>query len=74
MNYLRAGVSRFWRRSGKQTFRFLHDLQFMDSRGSELVRRAGSRSILTCGRADMVDNGDDAAARRRGTFFGFLLS
>lgn len=35
------------------TLRFLHDLQFMDSRGSFVGRRAGSRSIPTCGR-DML--------------------
>lgn len=33
------------------TFLFLHDLQFMDSRGSLLIRRVGNRSIPTCGRA-----------------------
>ena len=31
----------------KPTLRFRHDLQFMDSRESELARRAGSRSMLT---------------------------
>ena len=30
--------------------RFRQDLQFMDSRGSLLMRRVGSRSIPTCGR------------------------
>jgi hypothetical protein len=33
-----------------RTLRFLHDLQFMASRGSFAGWRAGSRSMLTCGR------------------------
>ena len=35
--------------------RFRHDLQFIDSRGSLLMRRAGSRSIPTWGRPDMME-------------------
>jgi hypothetical protein len=34
----------------KHTLRFRHDLQFMDSRGSLLMRRVGRRSMLTWGR------------------------
>lgn len=37
------------------TLRLRHDLQFMDSRGSLLIRRAGSLSMPTCGRD--IDNG-----------------
>lgn len=33
------------------TLRLRHDLQFMDSRGSLLIRRVGRRSMPTCGRA-----------------------
>lgn len=33
-----------------RTFRLRHDLQFMDSRGSLLIRRVGSLSMPTCGR------------------------
>lgn len=35
---------------GFHTFRLRHDLQFIDSRGSLLIRRAGSLSMPTCGR------------------------
>jgi hypothetical protein len=38
----------------QQTLRFRHDLQFIDSRGSLLMRRAGSRSMPTWGLADMA--------------------
>lgn len=34
----------------KNTFRFLQDLQFMDSRGSAVARRGVTRSMLTVGR------------------------
>lgn len=33
-----------------RTFRLRQDLQFIDSRGSLLIRRAGSLSMPTCGR------------------------
>lgn len=33
-----------------RTFLLRHDLQFIDSRGSLLIRRAGSLSMPTCGR------------------------
>lgn len=38
-------------RSDDVTLRFRHDLQFMDSRGSLLIRWVGSRSIPICGLA-----------------------
>jgi hypothetical protein len=51
-NYQRGGKSSYVHR---QTFRFRHDLQFIDSRGSLLMRRAGSRSIPTWGLPDMME-------------------
>jgi hypothetical protein len=48
----------FWDKRWKLTFRFRHDLQFMDSRGSAVTRRGVSRSILTVGREiteDMIN-------------------
>lgn len=39
----------------RNTFRFRHDLQFMDSRGSAVARRGVKRSMLTVGR-DMTGN------------------
>jgi hypothetical protein len=46
------------------TLRFRHDLQFIDSRGSLLMRRVGNRSMLTWGRAmgvrGMRGSGDGA--------------
>jgi hypothetical protein len=44
-----------FKKLNKQTLRFRHDLQFIDSRGSLLMRRAGSRSMPTCGLPDMVE-------------------
>lgn len=37
------------------TFRFLHDLQFIDSLGSVLLRRCAMRSIPICGRDWRLD-------------------
>jgi hypothetical protein len=48
-------VCRNYYNGRRRTFRFLHDLQFIDSRGSLLMRRAGNRSMPTCaGLPDMV--------------------
>lgn len=48
-----VGHDGFGPRDREPTLRFLHDLQFIDSRGSLLMRRVGRRSMPTCGR-DMV--------------------
>lgn len=44
LNWLMCPVSHF------RTLRLRHDLQFIDSRGSLLKRRAGNLSMPTCGR------------------------
>jgi hypothetical protein len=50
----------------EQTLRFRQDLQFIDSRGSLLMRRAGSRSMPTCGLLDMVEKDKRDAEKQRG--------
>lgn len=51
-------------RGEPHTLRFRHDLQFIDSRGSLLMRRVGRRSMLTWGRtmavSGMRGSGDTA--------------
>lgn len=56
---------------GKLTFRFRHDLQFIDSRGSELTLRAGKRSMPTCGRCGGRATGWTAG--RCGAFIALVL-
>ena len=46
------------------TFRFRHDLQFMDSRGSAVARRGVKRSMLTVGR-DMTEQSGQEKGRRK---------
>lgn len=43
-------IGSWFGRLGCLTLRLRHDLQFIDSRGSLLMRRAGSLSMPTCGR------------------------
>lgn len=59
-------------RGGLRTFRFRHDLQFMDSRGSLLCRLVGRRSMLTCCRG--MATGTPALAGGSGSEDEFIAS